>query len=258
MPCDKPAGPTTEPCGLALVHVQASRSRAREKDLATLVTSGLTGSVSSASAALQSSLESKLKPLLGMVGSTLFRQSWKAKITPLARPYLGLVVSALRTKENDSTLSQTTSLRPWASPAERDHRFANAKPYSERGGMTKGEQLNNQVVHLAAWPTIGTDSFRSRSGDRKEEMGLDQLARTAPEANWNGNGPARLTATGEMLTGSSAAMTSGGQLNPTHPRWLMGLPSVWDDCGVTAMQLLPRSRKRSSKAISTFADKKAA
>jgi hypothetical protein len=51
-----------------------------------------------------------------------------------------------------------------------------------------------------------------------------------------------------MLIGSSAAMESGGQLNPAHPRWLMGLPPVWDDCAVMAMQSLPKQRKRSSKA----------
>jgi hypothetical protein len=51
-----------------------------------------------------------------------------------------------------------------------------------------------------------------------------------------------------MLTGSSAGMESGGQLSPSHSRWLMGLPPVWDDCAVTAMQLLLKRPKRSSKA----------
>jgi hypothetical protein len=63
---------------------------------------------------------------------------------------------------------------------------------------------------------------------------LTQLAKIA--------GPARLTATGQMLIGSCAVMESGGQLNPHLSRWLMGLPVEWDICAIAAM---PLKKKRS-------------
>ena len=38
----------------------------------------------------------------------------------------------------------------WATPAARDYRHPNLKSYAQRGGKSKGEQLNNMVVHGGA------------------------------------------------------------------------------------------------------------
>jgi len=57
--------------------------------------------------------------------------------------------------------------------------------------------------------------------------------------------PTRLTADGQILTGSDAKTNSGGKLNPALSRWLMGYPTGWDDCAVTATQSFPKSRRRS-------------
>lgn len=59
--------------------------------------------------------------------------------------------------------------------------------------------------------------------------------------------PARLTASGVLLTGSSAGMESGGQLNPSLSRWLMGLPIAWDIAALQVFSRLTRSRKAKKK-----------
>ena len=104
----------------------------------TSATCGLRGFLSSPSADLQSFLESRLRRSL-VGGSILFSLIWKRKATPAHRPYFQLQASERRTSDTGRT--------GWATPAHRDYRHANLRSYQDRFDNTKGEQLNNQVVH---------------------------------------------------------------------------------------------------------------
>ena len=152
---------------------------------------------------------------------------------------------------NNDSSRRTVVLTGWATPARRDYRFANAKPLKLRGGGKKGEQLCNQAVHFAGWQTpparvnLEKSSAAAREACREHKEGMPSLTVQAHLP-----GPARLTASGQLLTGSSAGMVSGGQLSPEHSRWLMGYPVVWGSSGGTAMQSvrkLPRSSSRRTK-----------
>jgi hypothetical protein len=131
------------------------------------------------------------------------------------RPEEEAIREAMRSRGAD--LPAMVSLAGWATTATRDYRHANARPWSERGGGAKGEQLPNQVVHL---------------------LSLE--------------GPARLTADGRMLTGSDAGMDGGGQLDPAHSRWLQGYPEDWDEAAIRASRGSRAKRgSRGSEATAT-------
>jgi len=155
---------------------------------------------------------------------------------------------ALTMKNSDGSKAQQrlqdmASIAGWGTPNARDHFPAHTPEYiAEKRAQGHGMSNVNDQVQLSSWPTT-----RANNAEKCGQLAPDPRNGLPMVAQFIG--PIRITASGEMLTGSSAGMENSGQLNPAHSRWLMGLPPEWDVCGVTAMESLPNKHRRSSKAI---------
>lgn len=271
-PFGVPAGQTIDLFGPVPVLANLSARQALELGLRTQDTFGQASPGSSASANLQSSLESKLRARLSNLGSTLYTLTWKPWVTPSGPSRFRLRASVRRTSEIGSS--------GWPTATACDGRGYSEKAAEDwiAGTTSNGHSLDlDLAAKLAGWPTpmAGTpaqngnnaagnnDSSRKtvavctgwatpRAADgeknvRTLEGALSEITRKGGPQDLSMAAaicqPVRLTASGELLTGSDAGMTSGGQLNPAHSRWLMGLPQEWDDCAPTeTLSMLKRRR----------------
>ena len=213
-PCALPDGPMTDLFGREAVLARVSAPQEKARGLLTLVTSGRLGIDSSASAALQSSLESRLMRRLDTAGSTLFNLTWRRKVTPLGRRYLERAVSARRTAGSDCTswpspvttddgasldeargkrrcqVSDAAKLAAWPSPnaietSEDLHTVLKRKATLRSSGEQQGGLMKlGTVAQLAAWPSpISQDS--KHSGHAPTGPGLsEKLAYTSQLAAW--------------------------------------------------------------------------
>jgi hypothetical protein len=271
LPCNSLAGPTTAKSGPVPAH--ASRLAALEKDWERLTkdTYGLISATSSASAALNASLESKWAARLAAYGSPEYKLIWKKLPMPSGGPLLVQQVSARRTSDGEFTgwpspntpnggrtahEMSTTGMMPdgtkrqaglehvvkatgWPSPRAED---------SEQTGAHHGNlDTLNSASKAAGWGTPRQTDAKCGHHYTENTTGTDP-AKDATMADWNtphcprkhDSDQSQSTYLDRQVSGAIPPGTiastekpaaSQPALNPFFSSWLQGFPTAWTLCG---------------------------
>ena len=239
-PCVLPVGRKAVKSGRAVAPASLSAAQAKLRDFSTRGTYGPLFNVSSPSAALQRSLESRLRARLAVYGSPEYALIWKEWDMPSGLPICALRASPrpisgkgcsgwpTPVAHDDGTtipsLLGQAKLLGWSTPKAHDAKN-NASPSEHR----RHSRALNVMAAVLGWstPTAVTDS------------GGTSLSK------WAG------TASREKLREAVGNDVLYGALNPAFPCWLMGYPDVWLSCAASAMPSSRNSRRNSSGHSST-------
>lgn len=219
---DSQDGQTTEKYGQAHAHASHSAQQGNERGKKMQDISGLSGFVLSESANLTRSLASKLQERTALLGSTMYKLTWKELVNESGCAYFRLAASVHRTDGKEFT--------SWPTCTRND---ATGSQYQKDKNGNKCLKLHGAAA-LVAWPTPTTRDHKDGACNLDVVPMNSLLGRAVLLAD-----------SGQMQNGSTAKTVKSAQLNPAHSRWLMGLPHEWDDCAVTAMRSLPMSRRNS-------------
>ncbi|BEJ36497.1 hypothetical protein OIPHN330_51170 [Citrobacter freundii] len=218
--CASQDGRTTAQYGQQVAHANLSARQAKENNLMMSGTYGPPFIGLQASNALSLYLANSLQAKMQKSGSTLYKLTWKVWAMPSGRRRFRLRASVRRTSGN--------VLTGWPTPTASNTKNAYQDAEKVIARKLAGRQSNLQdFACLAGWPTpAARDGKGGYQGGRMRhgKLSTDTLDVTAQIA-----GPARLTDSGDLLTGSFAEMESGGQLNPALSLWLMGFPPEWEN-----------------------------
>lgn len=144
-----PAGQMVDLFGPVPARANLSARQAKELGLMTRATYGQILPGSSASAALQSSLESRLQVRLQGIGSTLYKLTWKLWVTPSGLSRSRLRASVLRTS--------ATGFTGWPTPTATDstnrtHCYSagnKSKPVATLPGACRGMTWSGSAAQTA-------------------------------------------------------------------------------------------------------------
>jgi hypothetical protein len=134
----------------------------------------------------------------------------------------------------------------WPTPTATNNGYGEEPDAKIKRGMNPGLNPSDAAM-LEGWPTPNTLDTVDRKQIRPSRVATNRVSGYLTEDILylkDNPQPARLTANGELLTGSSAGMESGGQLNPAHSRWLMGYPREWDTAAILAHRAMPKKRAK--------------